>query len=92
MFQETNQGIIIKVKVIPNAHRSEMIGWENDVLKCRLAAVPEKGQANDELLQFLASYLKIKKSSIKLLQGQTNRHKRICIQGISLESIKSLLA
>jgi len=28
MFQQTNQGICFKVKVIPKASRSELVKWE----------------------------------------------------------------
>lgn len=91
MFQQTNQGIIVKVKVIPKAFRSEVVGWENDELKIRLAAVPDKGEANAELVRFLASLLKIGKSNIEIVQGETSRHKRICVSGLSLESLEKKL-
>ena len=67
MFQQINEGIVIKVKVIPKASRSEIAGWENEELKIRLAAVPDKGQANAELIRFLAEWLgigKCKKAAI----------------------------
>ncbi|CAF23224.1 UPF0235 protein [Candidatus Protochlamydia amoebophila] len=92
MFQQTNRGIIIKIKVIPLASFSEKVGWEGDELKIRLAAIPDKGQANTELIRFLSSLFKIRKSSIQLIQGQTSRHKKICIQDISLERLQVLLA
>lgn len=87
MFQEINEGIIFKVKVIPKASRSEIVGWENDELKVRLAAIPDKGKANEELIRLLASVLDIGKSHVRIVQGQTSRHKRVCISGITLIEI-----
>lgn len=93
MFQQINDGIVVKVKVIPKASRSAIVGWENDELKIRLAAVPEKGAANTELIRFLAALLGIAKSNIRLIQGETARHKRLCILGVTLETLtKTLVA
>lgn len=92
MFQQINEGIIVKVKVIPKASRSEIAGWENDELKIRLAAVPDKGQANAELIRFLAEFLGIGKSYVQLISGTTSRHKRVCISGIDLAQLEQKLA
>lgn len=89
MFQQTNQGICFKIKVIPKASRSECVEWQNDELKIRLAAVPNKGEANTELICYLADLFGIGKSNIQLVQGETSRHKRVCMNGITLEEIQS---
>lgn len=89
MFQQTNEGICFPVNVIPKAFRSEVIEWENGELKIRLAAVPEKGKANNELIRYLADFLGIGKSKIKLLKGEASRHKRVCITEMTLEEIQA---
>lgn len=89
MFQQTNQGIFLKIKVIPKASRNECVEWENDELKIRLAAVPNKGEANTELVCYLADLFGIGKSNVQLVQGEKSRHKRVCITGITLEEIQS---
>lgn len=89
MFQQTNQGICFKIKVIPKASRSEIVEWENDELKVRLAAVPEKGEANIELVRYLADVLEVGKSKVQLVQGETSRHKRVCISAMALDDIKA---
>jgi uncharacterized protein (TIGR00251 family) len=75
--------ITLAVKLIPKASRSEVVGWENDELKIRLRAVPEKGEANEELIAFLSKILNVSKSQITLLRGQKSRHKLLQITGIS---------
>lgn len=72
--------IVISVKVIPNAKRNEIVGWENEELKIRIKAVPEDGKANEELIRFLAKTLKISKSQIEIVRGHTSRHKQLAIQ------------
>lgn len=91
MLKETPEGIVIPLKIIPKASRNEVLGWENDELKVRIAAVPEKGDANSELIRFLAKILKISKSSITLISGDTSRHKRIRVSGVSLDQLLSSL-
>lgn len=88
MFKTTNEGVYILVKIIPKASKSEVVGWENDRLKIRLSAIPEKGLANAALITFLSDSLSISKSRIHLVQGDTARLKKILIQGLSPEEIK----
>jgi uncharacterized protein len=67
------------VKVIPKASRSEIVGWEGDVLKVRLKAVPEKGAANEELIRLLSREYKVAKSLITIVRGHTSRDKVVHI-------------
>lgn len=90
-LKETSSGIILPVKVTPKSHRNEILGWENQELKIKIAATPEKGNANDVLLRFLAEYLKISFSSITLIAGATSRHKRICIMSLSFNEVVQAL-
>ncbi len=90
-LQQINDGIIIKVKVIPKASSTAIVGWEGDELKIRLKAVPEKGEANNELIRFLATFFQQPKSRIKLIQGASSRHKKIMMTGVEIQKIESLI-
>jgi uncharacterized protein len=74
--------MILTVKVIPRARKNEIAGYENGVLKVRLHAVPEKGKANEELIDFLAEEFDLPKSSITLVKGKTSRLKHLKIEGL----------
>lgn len=87
MLKSTKNGIIVPIKVIPKSQKNEIVGWENEELKIKIMAVPEKGNANDALVSFLAKFLKISKSSISLHSGEKSRHKRICIAGLTLNEL-----
>ncbi len=91
MFQETVQGIYLSIKIAPKASKNEIAGVENDALKIRIAAPPEKGAANAALVAFVASVLKIAKTNIIITQGETSRHKRLLIKSLSLQEIKRRL-
>ena len=82
---------IIQVKASPNAARTAIAGWQGDCLKIRLHAAPEKGKANDELVEFLSETLDVPKSRIRVVSGHTSRLKKVEIEGKTLEQIKTIL-
>ncbi len=77
----------LAIKVSPNTGRNEITGWRGDVLQIKIAAAPEKGKANKELIDFLGRALGIKKSAITIIKGKTSRNKIIEIEGLGREEI-----
>lgn len=73
----------LRVKVVPNASQTSYCGLINSLHKFRIAAPPEKGKANETLIDFLAEILHIRKNQITIQSGQTNSLKTILIEGIS---------
>ena len=74
--------MILRVKVTPNASRSEILGWEEDPvtgrhLRVRLQAPPVDGKANKALVRFLAAELGVPKSKVRLQKGQASRLKTL---------------
>ena len=68
----------IRVKVIPKSSKTELAGVLADgTWKIKIAAVPEKGKANRELIEFLAEKLNVAKSRIHIVSGGTSHLKRI---------------
>lgn len=74
--------MIFQVKITPNAHKNEIVGRKEGILNIRIKSVPEKGRANEELVDFLAECLDIAKSKIEIVSGHTSRLKKIRIEGI----------
>lgn len=72
--------LTLDVKVIPRSSKSEIVGFTDDgSLKVKLAAVPEKGKANEELIALLAAYFGVRKDAVELLIGETSQRKRLRI-------------
>jgi uncharacterized protein (TIGR00251 family) len=86
-----NNTSILAVKVIPNAPKNSLLGWEEDRLRVKIQAVPDQGKANAALIDYLASLLNIPKSNISLLSGKTSRLKRLAIVGISQDELRKKL-
>lgn len=73
-----NKEIYFKVKVTPNAPKTEFKGKMSDgTIKIALAAQPEKGRANKELLDFLANELGVRKYQVEIVGALTDKHKTI---------------
>ena len=79
----TGTGYTLKIQVAPGAAESQIVGPYGDRLKIRIAAAPEKGEANKALLDFLARRLGLTKNSLRLKSGARDRTKVVEI--ISLE-------
>ncbi|NGX60003.1 MAG: hypothetical protein KR126chlam3_01164 [Chlamydiae bacterium] len=70
----------LQVKVIPKASNSEVLGWEGNLLKVRINAVPEKGAANKELIKVLSKYFDVPKSAITIVRGEHQRIKQVRLE------------
>ena len=83
-FESTSQGIILKVRLQPNSSCRRIAGIftaadGSDFIKINVISIPEKGKANRELLEYLAKKLKLAKSDLQIIAGETDRHKKILI-------------
>ena len=80
--------IVLEIKAVPDAVRSEVVGWLGEALKVRLKAPPVDGKANAELCRFLAAALELPKGSVALASGAGSRQKRVEIKGISFVRLR----
>jgi len=72
----------LRIKVLPKSSKNEVIEiMEDETIKIRIKAVPEKGKANAELIKFLSKELNVDKSRISILSGKTEQLKLIKING-----------
>ena len=71
--------IHIALKAIPGASKTEFAGAGEGRLRIRLAAAPEGGRANAELIAFFAKTLGCPKRDITLLRGEKSRLKTIAL-------------
>lgn len=82
----------VAVKALPNAPRSAFAGLRGGELAIRVAAAPDKGKANEELVRFVALALGIPRSQVSLESGVTSRHKSIAIPEAALARLRELAA
>lgn len=74
--------VSFSVRVHPGAPRTKAKGALDDgTLKIDIAAVPEEGKANAELIRFLAEEFNVPRSHIEILKGHVARTKAVRVRG-----------
>lgn len=70
-----------RVKIIAKSQKSEVAGMlGEETLKIKIAAVPAKNKANEELINFLSKLFDVPKSNIVITSGNTSPLKTIHVQ------------
>lgn len=70
----------IKVKVKPGASRNEVKKIDETTYEVKVTVAPEKGKANEKVIELLSEFLDLPKSKIKIIKGQSGREKEIEIE------------
>jgi len=81
----------IRVRVKPRASKSRILPAREGALEIALAAPPVDGEANAELIRFLAQTLGCGKSAIEIVTGAGSRSKLVAIVGFTLEELLAKL-
>ncbi len=79
-------GISVALRVTPRGGRDDIDGIETladgrSVVKVRVRAVAEGGEANRAVTELLAKALHVPKARVRLLSGATSRLKQIAVDG-----------
>jgi uncharacterized protein len=85
--------LVLSVYVQPRASRNQICGIQGEELKIRLTSPPVDGAANKLCREFVAELFDVAKSSVRIISGETSRHKRLLIAGNHPEQFgKQILA
>jgi uncharacterized protein len=83
-------GVELRVKVVPGASRSAIVGALGDRLKVRVAAPPEAGKANRAVVELLAEALGVK--DVRITAGHSGPEKTVLISGLDAGALGNRLA
>lgn len=84
-------GVVLEVLVQPRASRTRVVGEHDGRLKIQLAAPPVDGEANQELVGFLAAALGVRRADVAIERGETGRRKTVRVQGGTLAAAEGLV-
>ena len=90
MIRETETGIIVRLKIVPNSSKNEII-LEDEFIKVKVTAQPIENKANKALVEFLSKQFKISKSCIEILKGDTSKEKTILFNTKDEEKRRNLV-
>ena len=74
-FEISGEDLVLRVKAFPKSEHNRIVGVRNGELAVRVRAPAVKGQANKELVRFLSKTLSVPRSEIRIVFGETSRHK-----------------
>ena len=85
-WRYSTEGISVALRVTPRGGRDDIEGIETvadgrSVVKVRVRAVADSGEANRAVTELLAKALGVPKASVRLLSGATSRLKQVAIDG-----------
>ncbi len=86
-IQEIDEGVIFAAKVVPGSSQTAVCGLLDEMVKIKVSAAPEKGKANERLIELLAKQLGVKKNAVSIISGKTKPIKHVQVLGISAETL-----
>jgi len=90
-LQQREDGVAIHLLVQPRASKNEVVGAQGDELKIRLTSPPVEGAANRLCCEYIAKRFGLAKSTVVLESGETSRHKRLFLPGVSAADVLAAL-
>ena len=99
-WRYSTQGICVALRITPRGGRDDIDGLETladgrMVVKVRVRAIAEGGEANRAVTELLAKALGVPKAKVRILSGATSRLKQIAVDGDPVqlgEALRSLTA
>ncbi len=88
-YTAKDANITFSVRVQSRASQSKIAGEIEGSLKVKIAAPPVDGEANEELIRFLAKWFEVSKREIEILSGETAKNKIIRIHGLASEDFEA---
>jgi uncharacterized protein len=85
-WRYSREGISVALRVTPRGGRDDIDGLERltngrTVVKVRVRAIADGGEANRAVTELLAKALGVRKASVRILSGATSRLKQIAVDG-----------
>lgn len=81
----------VKLRVIPNARRSEVVGMHGESVKLKVASPAVQGRANEAVLELVAERVGVGIREVRLISGEKAREKLIAVSGLSAEEVRRRL-
>jgi len=84
-------GTRLRLRVSPGATRAGAVGRHGEGWKIRVAAPPEGGRANDDVVRLLADTLSVSRDAVTLVSGHGGRDKIVELTGIDPDRVERRL-
>ncbi len=83
-----SEGVIVRVRVVPGASRTEVKGRYGDMIKIRVSAPPEGGRANRAVVDLFERLIG---GSAEIVKGPASQSKTVLIRGVDRATVVEAL-
>jgi uncharacterized protein (TIGR00251 family) len=87
----SGDSLLVDLKVQPGASKSLLTGVKDGRLRVRIAAAPEGGKANGEIVSFFAGLLGRPKRDVTLKAGEKSRLKTLALPLSCRETLETAI-
>lgn len=91
MISADGADVLLRVKVVPSASRTRVLGRHGDRLRIAVAAAPEKGKANAAMQAFLAELCGLRARDVTVEAGSASPQKTVRLTGASVQHVERAL-
>lgn len=83
--------VAIKIQAKPGAKCNNITDISDEAVGIAISAPPTEGEANAELVKYLASIFGVRKSDVSLDRGSRSRQKVVVVTGITTDQVLAKL-
>ena len=83
--------VLLPVKVVPGARRTQCVGVLGDRLKIAVLSPPERGKANAELVEFVARTIGVRRGDVTVHRGHNSPRKTLRIENATVDQVRLAL-
>ena len=91
MIREVAEGLIVRIKIVPNSSKNDII-LEDEFIKVKVTAQPIENKANKALIELFSKTFKVPKTGIKILKGDTSKEKTLLLETSDSEKRSEIIS
>jgi uncharacterized protein (TIGR00251 family) len=84
--------VLIPIRVVAGARRTAIVGEHGGRLRIAVNQPPERGRANQAVVELLASELDLPRGRVTIRSGETRPRKSLHVAGVTEATVREWLA
>ena len=80
MIKKVDDGLLIEIRIVPNSSKTGIVKEESGIIKVKVTAQPIENKANKVLIEFLSKTLRLPKTSVEIVKGETSKDKTLILK------------
>jgi hypothetical protein len=82
----------ISIKVVAGARSDRVVGRYGEMIKIQVSSAPEKGRANEAVVELIARVLNVRPAQVRITRGHTTPRKTVEVEGMPQAIADAILA